>query len=380
MFMLKKAVVFSFITALSLTQIFAQPDPNFHIYLLFGQSNMAGPCNNQNATAQARDPQPADCDTTSRVKVLAWGDCNATSYPCGSFKLERTYDQWYTAFPPYHNCHEGIGPADYFGKTLLDSIREDITIGFVPCALSGQNINVYVKGMNATIDEHTRPTNGAMKISSGAYEWMVKRAKIAQQTGVIKGILLHQGEANAGDGDGWVSKVKNIVADLKNDLALDDIPFIAGELIQDPAADQGAKRLNPYVNKLPDQIPNCAVASSESFKLRAGDTWKLHFACDGIREFGRRYAAEFLKLADANFVPRKADSTKAVYPYAKMNKKTVHSTEGVVRIYTLDGHLLHTFNKISTRNAIRSVKNKGVFLVSRKLENGKNIITPLVRE
>lgn len=376
----KKALVFFFIAGLYVSPIFAEPDPNFHIYLLFGQSNMAGPCNNQNATAQARDPQPADCDTTSRIKVLAWGDCNATSYPCGSLKLNRKYDQWYTAFPPYHNCHEGIGPADYFGKTLLDSIRDDITIGFVPCALSGQNINVYVKGMNATIDEHTRPTNGGTKISSGAYEWMVKRAKIAQQTGVIKGILLHQGEANAGEGDGWVSKVKNIVADLKNDLGLGDIPFIAGELIQDPAADQGAKRLNPYVNKLPDQIPNCAVASSESFKLRAGDTWRLHFACDGIREFGRRYAAEFLKLADTNLVPRKKDNTKVTFPGAKMSKTIINSTEGVVRIYTLDGHLLHTYKKITTRNAMASVKAKGVFIVSRKLENGKNIITPFVRQ
>lgn len=380
MSIIKKAIVFSFITALSVSQIFAEPDPDFHIYLLFGQSNMAGPCNNQNATAQARDPQDSDCDTTSRIKVLAWGDCNANSYPCGSLTLNRTYDQWYTAFPPFHNCHEGIGPADYFGKTLLDSIREDITIGFVPCALSGQNINVYVKGMYANIDEHTRPTNNGTKISSGAYEWMVKRAKIAQQSGIIKGILLHQGEANSGEGSAWVNKVKNILADLKNDLGLGDIPFIAGELIQDPSpsADQNAKRLNPFVNQLPNEIPNCGVASSDGFKVRIGDSWGLHFACDGIREFGRRYASEFLKLADADFVPRKGPP-QVVFPKEK-HQKMVNSTEGVVRIYTLDGHVLHTFNKTSAQNAMRSVKTKGVFLVSIKLENGKNLITPFVRE
>jgi len=377
----KKALVFSFITGLSVSQIFAEPDPNFHIYLLFGQSNMAGPCNNQNATAQARDPQPEDCDTTSRIKVLAWGDCNATSYPCG-FKLNRTYDQWYTAFPPYHNCHEGIGPADYFGKTLLDSIRHNITIGFVPCALSGQKIEVFMKGRNAPIDNHTQPTNGGTKISSGGYEWMVKRAKIAQQSGVIKGILLHQGEANSGEGSAWVSKVKSIVADLKADLGLGDIPFIAGELIQDPSpsADQNAKNLNPFINQLPNEIPNCGVASSQGFKVRIGDTWGLHFACDGVREFGRRYAMEFLKLADTNLVPRRINSTRVVYSSKEIHQKMVSSTEGVVRIYTLDGHLLHTFNKTSTRNAMRSVKAKGVFLVSRKLENGKSIITPFVME
>ncbi len=379
MFILKRALVFSLVAGFSVSQIFAAPDPNFHIYLLFGQSNMAGPCNNDNATAAARDPEPADCDTTNRVKVLAWGDCNRESKPCG-FPLKRTFDTWYTAFPPYHNCHEGIGPADYFGKTLLDSIREDISIGFVPCALSGQKIEVFMKGQNAPIDQHTQPTNGSKKISSGGYEWMVKRAKLAQQSGVIKGILLHQGEANSGEGDAWVNKVKKIVADLKTDLSLGDIPFIAGELIQDgPPADQGAKNLNPFVNKLPNQIPKCAVASSKDFKVRSGDTWGLHFSCDGIREFGRRYARAFLSLADPEFVPRKGDSTRVVYPRAEKHKNMLKSTEGIVSIYTLDGHVLQTFDKISTENAMRNVKAKGVYLVSRKLENGSKIVVPFVK-
>ncbi|MDO5576017.1 MAG: sialate O-acetylesterase, partial [Fibrobacter sp.] len=72
MSILKKALFVFSAAALFASQIFAQVDTNFHIYILFGQSNMAGPCNNQNATAQARDPQPRDCDTTNRVKVLAW--------------------------------------------------------------------------------------------------------------------------------------------------------------------------------------------------------------------------------------------------------------------------------------------------------------------
>lgn len=378
MSILKKVLFFFSIVVLSTSQILAEPDPNFHIYILFGQSNMAGPCNNDNATAAARDPEPADCDTTSRIKVLAWGDCNRTSKPC-SYTLNRTFDKWYTAFPPYHNCHEGIGPADYFGKMLLDSIREDISIGFVPCALSGQKIEVFMKGKNAPIDAHTQPTNGGTKISSGGYEWMVKRAKLAQQSGVIKGVLLHQGEANSGEGDAWVTKVKSIVADLKADLGLGDIPFIAGELIQDPAADQSAKNLNPYVNKLPSQITNCAVASSKDFIVRPGDTYRLHFSCDGVREFGRRFARAFLSLADTNFVPRKK-TTKIFNPRAEMHQKVLTSIDGIVNIYALDGQVLHTFNKISTEEAIRNVKAKGVYLVSRKLENGKIITMPFVKD
>lgn len=374
----KKVALFSLITALPVSQVFAEVDPNFHIYLLFGQSNMAGPCNNDNAIAAARDPQPEDCDTTDRVKVLAWGDCNRASKPCPSLMNKRTYDKWYTAFPPYHNCHEGIGPADYFGKMLLDSIREDISIGFVPCALSGQKIEVYMKGRNAPIDGHTQPTMGGSKLEKGAYEWMVKRAKIAQQTGVIKGILLHQGESNSGEKDAWVEKVVGIVADLKKDLGLGDIPIIAGELIQDPAADQGAKQLNPYVNKLPSQIKNCAVASSKDFVVRPGDTYKLHFACNGVREFGRRYAREFLKLADADFVPRKG-STKTISPRALTHQKIVNSNDGAVSVYSLDGHVVKTFNKITTENAVRSINAKGVYIVSRKLASGETVSVPFVK-
>jgi hypothetical protein len=291
---------------------------------------------------------------------------------------KRTFDKWYTAFPPYHNCHEGIGPADYFGKMLLDSIRDDISIGFVPCALSGQKIEVFMKGKNAPIDAHTQPTMGGQKLQSGAYEWMIKRAKIAQQSGVIKGILLHQGEANSGEGDAWVTKVKGIAADLKTDLNLGDIPFIAGEIIQDPAADPNAKQLNPYINKLPSQIKNCAVASSKDFVVRPGDTYKLHFACNGVREFGRRYARAFLQLADANFVPRKG-STKTVSPRAVMHQKIVNSTDGVVSIYSLNGHVISTFNKTTTENAMRTINAKGVYIVSKKLENGEIVSVPFVK-
>ncbi|MBN1306732.1 MAG: hypothetical protein JXA18_02355 [Chitinispirillaceae bacterium] len=367
------------IAGVSAIEIKAEPDPNFHIYLLFGQSNMAGPCNNDNAIAEARDPQPEDCDTTPRVKVLAWGDCSRDSKPCPSLPLKRTYDRWYTAFPPYHNCHEGIGPADYFGKMLLDSIREDISIGFVPCALSGQKIEVFMKGKNAPIDAHTQPTNGSQKITSGGYEWMVKRAKIAQQTGVIKGILLHQGESNSGEGDAWVTKVKGIAADLKKDLGLGDIPFIAGELIQDPAADPNAKNLNPYVNKLPEVIPHCAVASSKDFVVRPGDTYRLHFSCSGIREFGRRYARAFLKLADNDFVPRKG-TVKTRSGRSAVHQFVVNTTGGTVTIYTLLGRIVGSNQAAGIDNAFHNIRSGGVYLVSRKLDDGRTAVVPVIKE
>jgi hypothetical protein len=95
----------SFIVAvLSLGSLQAAPDPNYHIFLLFGQSNMTG--------GGATNPVVAkECDTTSRVKVMAYMNCGGSSPEC-KFPLGRTADKWYTAFPArfgpvqhYHRAH-----------------------------------------------------------------------------------------------------------------------------------------------------------------------------------------------------------------------------------------------------------------------------------
>ncbi len=374
---LKKVLLISLLAALPATQISAEPDPDFHIYLLFGQSNMAGGAAGQ-YDGEGTKGVDDYCDTNPRVQVLAWGDCNRTPYPCPNRLLKRTFDQWYTAFPPYHNCHEGIGPADGFGRTLLDSIRPDIKIGFVPCALSGQKLEVFMKGRNAPIDAHTQPTNGSKKITSGGYEWMVKRCKIAQEKGVLKGILFHQGEADNGR-SGWPADVKSIVNNLKKDLGLwDSIPFIAGELRYDGCC----AGHNTLVNKLPGMIPNCAVASANGIERRLsrpdGQVDVYHFSTKGAKEFGRRYAIEFLKLAKNSWIPR-IGSVKTVSPQTVTRQKILTSTEGFVSIYSLNGHTITTFINATPENAMRSIKAKGVYIVSRKLENGETVSIPFVK-
>lgn len=334
----------------------AEPDPNFHCYLLFGQSNMAGGAGG--STDQAgRSLITNECDTNSRVKVMAFGDCNQNSNPCPNRKVERKHGKWYTAFPPYHNCHEGIGPADNFGRTLLDSIREDITIGFIPCALSGQNIAVFEKGRYATIDDHTRPVVNGQKLASGAYEWMVEKCKIAQETGVIKGILFHQGESNSGQQD-WPDRVKKIVNNLKQDLNLwDSIPFIAGEMRYDGCCIAH----NTLINKLPDLIPNCAVASAEGLQRRSMSD-NYHFNLTGTNEFGFRYAEKFLALVDQEYMPR--IGTTATESSVRGVKRKVQWDQPMT-IYSLDGRVVAT------------VKNGGGLAGLRTLTSGKLYIASL---
>jgi Carbohydrate esterase, sialic acid-specific acetylesterase len=223
----------------------------FHVFLLLGQSNMAGYPKAQ-AADKVEDP---------RVRVLGYDDCAATG---------RRKDVWATAAPPLHECWNGaIGPGDHFAKTLLASLPETDTIGLVPCAVSGERIETF------------------LKVGGSKYGSIVSRAKLAQQAGgVIEGILFHQGESNCSDPQ-WPNKVKTLVTDLRTELGLGDAPFLAGEL----APNGNCASHNPLVNRLPDLIPNAHVVSAQGLAVDVADTqWRLHFDHASQVTFGKRYA------------------------------------------------------------------------------------------
>jgi len=226
------------------------------VFLLLGQSNMAG------------YPKALDADKVKnpRIKVLGFDACAATG---------RKQDQWDTAVAPLHECWNGaIGPGDYFSKTLVDVIPAGDTIGLVPCAISGEKIETFLK-------------NGGTK-----YNWILQRAKLAQQAGgVIDGILFHQGESNSGDSS-WPGKVNTLVTDLRADLGLGNIPFLAGEL----AYDGGCAGHNVLVNKLPSVVTNAYVVSAQGLALDPADTqWHLHFSHDAQVAFGKRFEAKMVE-------------------------------------------------------------------------------------
>jgi len=133
------------------------------------------------------------------------------------------------------------------------------------------------------------------------YARLVEIAKLAQKDGIIKGILLHQGESNTGDST-WPQKVKLVYNNLLQDLNLkpNSIPLLAGEMV---SVDQGGAcaSMNKIIATLPEAIPNAHVISSEGCPQR-GD--KLHFTAAGYRELGKRYGIEMLSLL--GYVPKGA--------------------------------------------------------------------------
>jgi Carbohydrate esterase, sialic acid-specific acetylesterase len=333
----------------------AQPDPNLHIYLLFGQSNMAG-------GGAVSDSPSVDCDTTPRVKVLAFSDCTAGPN-CKDYVMRRTVDQWYTAFPPLHDCNaglEGISPGDWFGKTLIDSVRSDISIGLVPCALSGMALNVFLKGSTATSTVGPSQVRG-----KNAYSWMLNRAKLAQQRGVIKGILLHQGESGTGTSQAWDAMAMQIFNDLKTDLGLDPkTVLVVGQLRSDsrsPAPNNTS--FNNMIAGMPAKYPQVGMASSQGLSGNGRDIW--HFNPSAMRELGRRYAKALLALSDNTVIPRKSGSVGlAPKPAQGFGPYGILPEKENLKVFSLDGKQLPAENVPTREGASRDV-----FLI--KGSNGK---------
>ena len=125
------------------------------------------------------------------------------------------------------------------------------------------------------------------------YARLIELAKIAQKDGVIKGILLHQGESNTNDSL-WPKKVKGVYDNLLKDLHLKakKVPLLAGEVVN---ADQNGAcaSMNKIIGTLPQTISNSYVISSAGCPQR-GD--RLHFTTEGYRKLGKRYAVKMLSL------------------------------------------------------------------------------------
>ena len=261
------------------TQTFAAPDPNFHIYIAFGQSNMQG-------NAAVTD---ANRKTNDRFKILAPMTCT---------NMGRTLGEWAVAVPPMFHCNTGLSPADYFGKTMADSLP-GITVGIIPVAVAGTAIRLFDEDLyKGYLDSAaTWLQSLANDYGGNPYARIIELAKKAQQVGVIKGILLHQGETDAYS-DAWGASVKKIYNKMLSDLGLaaDSVPLLAGEVLS-PGQCAGA---NTQIDALPNKIPTAHVVSSSGL-VSGGDN--LHFSNESYQEFGKRYAQMMLSLLSTKSVP-----------------------------------------------------------------------------
>jgi len=253
------------------------PDPNFYIFLCFGQSNMEG-----FPAIQEQDKAGVD----KRFQVMA-----SVDFPT----LGRKKGEWYEAIPPLCRGNTGLCPADFFGRTLVANLPANIRVGVINVAVAGCKIEMFEKDKYEAYAA-TAPTwmSNIIKTYDGnPYQHLVSVAKLAQKNGVIKGILLHQGESNTNDKE-WPNKVKGIYDDLMKDLDLkaEAVPLLAGELVN--ADQKGAcASMNAIIAELPKSLPNSYVISSQGCDARPDH---LHFTPAGYRLLGTRFGEKMVSL------------------------------------------------------------------------------------
>ncbi|GEM_PF-1598842 len=220
----------------------------FHIFVLMGQSNMAG-------SGHPVLPEYVKADPNV---LLLWNDM-----------------KWISAKIVFGG---GMGPGQAFARHYAE-LHPGVTVGLIQGARGGRSLKELSKG-------------GKDRDGAPNYDNVMAKVKEAMKVGTLKGILWHQGESDCGDRN-YVDKLKVLVTDLRTDTGIQDLPFIAGELGR--YATWTSNFNTNIIPKANTEIPNCSVASSEGL-MDLGD--KVHFSGFSCEVLGSRYLMEYLKMKE----------------------------------------------------------------------------------
>ncbi len=244
-------LVFCFNTSIAQTKV----DPNFHIYLLMGQSNMAG---RGEITAEFKDEGHPNL-----FMLTADG-------------------KWVIAKHPVHYDKpkvSGVGPGLAFG---IDMAKADLTvkIGLVPCAVGGTAIERWQPG---AFDEATK---------THPYDDALLRIREAMKYGVVKGVIWHQGESNSTEEKAslYLQELDTLIKRIRTEVGNPKLPVVVGELGR---YRENYKYINEVIAKVPNTIPFTAVATSEDL-IHKGD--QTHFDSASATILGHRFAAKMMTL------------------------------------------------------------------------------------
>lgn len=237
-----------------------EPASPLHLFLLVGQSNMAG-----RGTVEAEDRTPV-----ARVWMLTESGA------------------WSPAIEPVHFDKPkvaGVGPGRAFGVAMAGEFA-DREIGLIPAAVGGSSIRAWVPG---TVDSAT---------STHPYDDAIARARTAMSRGTLDGILWLQGESdgnvrNAGD---YETRLRAVIANLRRDRNAPDVPFLIGQMgrFAEKPWNQYRERVDSAHRLVAASTPYSAFVLTEGLRHR-GDT--IHYDAASAREIGRRYAKSYMELS-----------------------------------------------------------------------------------
>lgn len=231
--------------------LLAQPGENLELFLLAGQSNMAG-----RGVVEDQDKQPVS----------------------GIWVLGKDL-QWKPAVDPMHFDKPaiiGAGIGRTFARTL-QRLSPGAQIGLIPAAFGGTSLDEWAPGGKLFTDA-------------------VARTKAAMNQGKLRGILWHQGEADSSGlekANSYAERWMVFLEALRKEVG--DVPVVVGQLGEffGKKGDSFADVVNDQLASLPRKASRVAFVSSEGLKHKGDD---VHFDSPSLREFGRRYAHAYLML------------------------------------------------------------------------------------
>jgi hypothetical protein len=254
-FILPFLYLISFLTA---QEVKLPPKEQFHLFLLVGQSNMAG-----RGVVEEQDKTPHP-----RVLMLS------------------KEGQWVPAVDPMHfdKPAVGVGLGKTFGQIMAEA-NPGVTIGLIPCAVGGSPIDSWQPGV------FYPPTK------SHPWDDTAKRVALSLPAGTIKGILWHQGESDCKPelASAYAPKLHDLVKRLRELVKASDVPFIAGQMgkFDDVPWSPEIVTVDKAHQELPKHVSSAAFVTAEGLKHK-GD--KIHFDAAAYRELGKRYAEAFSKM------------------------------------------------------------------------------------
>lgn len=226
------------------------------LYLLIGQSNMAG-----RGQVEAQDQKKPK-------RVLALNKEN----------------QWVPAVDPIHfdKKSAGVSLGRTFGIMMAEQDR-NATIGLIPCAVGGTSIRKW------------QPGEQDPKTKAYPYDDMLTRLRIAMKSGTVKGILWHQGESDGGRARIYEDSLKELIQRVRAECGNSEIPFVIGQLgqFEERPWSAGRIKIDAAHQAVASEVPNCVFVTSEGLKDKGDLT---HFSAEALREFGGRYAMKMIEL------------------------------------------------------------------------------------
>lgn len=249
----------------------------FHVFLLMGQSNMAG---------GIKKHQPGHLLPEDKIPVPHIVHVRTNVASPKKFK-------WQPSAHPLHvrpGRPNSFGPGIPFAKEYLKD-HPGVTVGLLPTAYGGKRIDLLKKG-------------------TGLYRGSILKARWAAKQGTLKGVLWHQGESDcfAGDRpDTYEDKLHKLIADVRHDLGMPDLPFVVGDLGQlfgigenpnpEPERAAGINKVRNALKSVPEKVKHTACVQTTG--LTYVDAPKCtHFDRKSYIILGKRYYEAYEKVVE----------------------------------------------------------------------------------